>query len=134
MTGSRHKKQTLLRHNNKETKRGMLEQDWSKKTDSPKLSQYRREQNNLVLQKVSCTDEPGLGNQRGPSCSWSYPLHRERLLSGDATMRLVIWAWSTCLISCVTGSFGLAWLLREGAHWEVSPMFSFQGQTAKSAS
>ena len=30
---------------------GMLEQDWSKKTDSSKLSQYRREQNNLVLQK-----------------------------------------------------------------------------------
>ena len=30
---------------------GMLEQDWSKKTDSPKRSQYRREQNNLVLQK-----------------------------------------------------------------------------------
>ena len=29
----------------------MLEQDWSKKTDSPKLSQYRRGQNNLVLQK-----------------------------------------------------------------------------------
>ena len=28
-----------------------LEQDWSKKTDSPKLSQYRREQNNLVLRK-----------------------------------------------------------------------------------
>ena len=30
---------------------GMLEQDWSKKTDSPELSQYRREWNNLVLQK-----------------------------------------------------------------------------------
>ena len=30
---------------------GTLEQDWSKKTDSPKLSLYRREQNNLVLQK-----------------------------------------------------------------------------------
>ena len=29
----------------------MQEQDWSKKTDSPKLSQYRREWNNLVLQK-----------------------------------------------------------------------------------
>ena len=28
-----------------------LEQDWSKKTDSPELSQYRREQNNLILQK-----------------------------------------------------------------------------------
>ena len=30
---------------------GMLEQDWSKKTDSPELIQYRRERNNLVLQK-----------------------------------------------------------------------------------
>ena len=30
---------------------GMLEQDWSKKTDSPKLGQYRRDQNNLVLKK-----------------------------------------------------------------------------------
>ena len=29
----------------------MLEQDWSKKTDSPELSQYRREWNNLILQK-----------------------------------------------------------------------------------
>ena len=30
---------------------GTLEQDQSKMTDSPKLSQYRREQNNLVLKK-----------------------------------------------------------------------------------
>ena len=30
---------------------GMLEQDQSKMTDSPKLSQYRREQNSLVLKK-----------------------------------------------------------------------------------
>ena len=30
---------------------GMLDQDWCKKTDSPKLSQYKREWNNLVLQK-----------------------------------------------------------------------------------
>ena len=29
----------------------MLEQDWSKKTDSPKLGQYKREKNNLVLKK-----------------------------------------------------------------------------------
>ena len=35
----------------KRLREGMLEQDQSKKTDSPKLSQYRREQNNLVLQK-----------------------------------------------------------------------------------
>ena len=30
---------------------GMLEQDWCKKTDSPKLNQYKREWNNLVVQK-----------------------------------------------------------------------------------
>ena len=30
---------------------GMLDQDWCKKTDSPKLSQYKREQNSLVVQK-----------------------------------------------------------------------------------
>ena len=35
----------------KRLREGTLEQDWSKKTDSPELSQYRREQNNLVLQK-----------------------------------------------------------------------------------
>ena len=35
----------------KRLREGTLEQNWSKKTDSPKLSQYRREQNNLVLQK-----------------------------------------------------------------------------------
>ena len=35
----------------KRLKEGTLEQDWSKKTDSPKLSQYRRERNNLVIQK-----------------------------------------------------------------------------------
>ena len=35
----------------KRLREGMLEQNWSKKTDSPKLSQYGREWNNLVLQK-----------------------------------------------------------------------------------
>ena len=35
----------------KRLREGMLEQDQCKGTDSPKLSQYRREQNNLVLQK-----------------------------------------------------------------------------------
>ena len=30
---------------------GMLEQDWSKKTDSPKLGQYKREEYHLVLKK-----------------------------------------------------------------------------------
>ena len=35
----------------KRLREGMLEQDQSKKTDSPELRQYRRECNNLVLQK-----------------------------------------------------------------------------------
>ena len=35
----------------KRLREGTLEQDWCKKTDSPKLSQYKREQNNLVIQK-----------------------------------------------------------------------------------
>ena len=35
----------------KRLREGMLEQDWSKKTDSPELGQYEREQNNLVLKK-----------------------------------------------------------------------------------
>ena len=35
----------------KRLREGMLEQDQSKKTDPPKLSQYRREWNNLILQK-----------------------------------------------------------------------------------
>ena len=90
-----------------------LEQDWSKMTDSPKLSQYRREQNNLVLKRVSCTDKPGLGNQRGPSFQLFFLLPRGRLLSEDAMMRLAIWVWSTCLISCMTGYFGLVWLHRQ---------------------
>ena len=35
----------------KRLREGMLEQEWSKKTDSPKLNQYRREWNNPVLKK-----------------------------------------------------------------------------------
>ena len=32
-------------------KAGTLDQDWCKQTDSPKLNQYKREWNNLILQK-----------------------------------------------------------------------------------
>ena len=35
----------------KRLREGMLDQDWCKNTDSPKVSQYKREQNSLVLQK-----------------------------------------------------------------------------------
>ena len=35
----------------KRLREGTLDQDWCKKTDSPKLSQYKREWNNLVTQK-----------------------------------------------------------------------------------
>ena len=76
------------------------------------VSQYRWEHNHLLL-RVSCTDGPGPGNLRRPSFSWSCKLLIGRLLSEDAKMRLAIWAWSTCLISCMTGSSGLAWLLRQ---------------------
>ena len=62
--------------------------------------------------RVSHTGGLGPGSQRRPSFSWSYQLHKGMLLSEDAMMRLVIWAWSTCLTSCVTGSSGLTWLPR----------------------
>ena len=35
----------------KKLREGTLEQDWSMRTGSPELGQYRREQNNLVLRK-----------------------------------------------------------------------------------
>ena len=35
----------------KRLREGMPDQDWCKKTDSPELSQYKRERNSLVLQK-----------------------------------------------------------------------------------
>ena len=35
----------------KRLREGMLDQDWCKNTDSPKVSQYKRERNSLVLQK-----------------------------------------------------------------------------------
>ena len=82
---------------------------------------------------MSCTDEPGLGNRRGPSCSWFFPVHRGRLLSEDALMRLIngpgvhasSHAWQVLMV--LYGCTG------KGAHREVLPMFIFQNQTAKSA-
>ena len=35
----------------KRLRKGMLDQDWCKKTDSTELSQYKRERNSLVVQK-----------------------------------------------------------------------------------
>ena len=92
---------------------GTLGKGQSKATDPPKVSQHRWECNHLLLKQVSCTDGPGPENQRRPSFSWSYQLHRGRLLSEDAMIRLAIWAWSACLVSCDPGSPGLAWLPRQ---------------------
>ena len=94
---------------------GILRKGHSKATDPPKVSQYRWEHNQLLLKQgiLYRQARPGPGNLRRPSFSWSCLLHRGRLLSKGATMRLVIWAWSTCLISCMTGSSGLTWLLRQ---------------------
>ena len=92
---------------------GMLEQNWSRKTDSPKLGQYRREQNNLLLKKGHLVQMSKVLGIRGdlPAVGSSY-CTEGRLLSEDAMTRLVNWVWSACLTSCVTGSFGLVWLLR----------------------
>ena len=45
--------------------------------------------------------------------SWCCQLCIGRLLSEDAMIRLGIWAWSTCRISCMTGFSGFAWLHRQ---------------------
>ena len=54
--------------------------------------------------RVSCTGEPDLENWIRPSCSWFYLLPIERLLSRDATMRLVIWAWE-CMLDLMHDRF-----------------------------
>ena len=81
---------------------------------------------------VSCTDGPGPGNQRRPSFSWSCQLHRGRLLSEDAMMRLVIWAWSACLTSCVTGSSGLRMAAQVKEHiGKCHPCLAFKARQPK---
>ena len=71
---------------------GTLEQDLSKMTDSPKLSQYRREQNNLVLKKGVLYRWARPRESEGTLLQLVLLLHRGRLLSEDAMMSLVIWA------------------------------------------
>ena len=114
----------------------MLEQDWSNKTDSPKLNQYKKEWNNLVIQKGILNRRARPRELRGDPLAVSLTYCTiEKLLSGDAMMRSVTWAWNACLTSCMIGSFGLALgCSGKGAHWEMLPMFSFQSQTAKSTS
>ena len=97
----------------KRLREGMLEQNWSRKTESPELSQYRREWNNLVLQKGV------LYRQARPRESEETLLHlvlptaqREVALRGchDEVGHLGL----ECMLdSCVTGSFGLVWLFRQ---------------------
>ena len=106
-------------------KAGALDQDWCKQTNSPELNLYKREQNNLTLQKGILYRRARPRELTKASCSWFYLLPLERLLLRDATMRLAIWAWNAWWISCVTGSSGLTWLSKPRARWEVSPMSSF---------
>ena len=91
----------------------MLGKGQSKTTDPPKSVSTGWSIIIYYSKRVFCTDGPGPVNQRRPSFSWSCQLHRGRLLSEDAMMRLVIWSWSACLTSCMTGSFGLTWLPRQ---------------------
>ena len=92
---------------------GTLGKGQSKSTDSPKSASTGGRVTIYCSNRVSCTDGPSPENLRRPSFSWFCQLCRGKLLSEDAMMRLAIWAWSTCLVLCVTGSSGLAWLLRQ---------------------
>ena len=59
--------------------------------------------------RASCTDRPRSRESEETLLQLVLPaMYRGRLLSEDAMMRLAIWAWSACLISCVTGSSALA--------------------------
>ena len=91
---------------------GMPGKAQSKATDPPEVSQFGQEWNHLVLKRGILYRQARPRELERPSSSWFYQLHIGRLLSEDAIMRLVIWAWSACWISCVTGSSGLTWLHR----------------------
>ena len=90
----------------------MLGKGQSKITDPPKSVRTSRSTIICCSNRVSYTDEPSPENLRRPSFSLFCQLHKGRLLSEDAMMRLVIWAWSACLTSCMICSSGLAWLPR----------------------
>ena len=90
----------------------MLGRGQSQTTDPPTSVNTGRSAIICCSKRVSYTDEPGPECERRPSFSWFCQLHKEMLLSEDAMMRLVIWAWSTCLTSCMIGSSGLTWLPR----------------------
>ena len=110
---------------------GMLGKGQCKATDPPEASQFGHEWNHLILKKGSSIDRPDQGNKRRPSSSWFYQLHTGRLLLEDPMMRLVIWAWSACWISCITGFLASHGCTSKQACQEVSPVSCFQGQAAK---
>ena len=91
---------------------GMLGKGQSQTTDPPKSVNTRGSAIICCSKRVSYTDEPSPENERRPSFSWFCQLHKGRLLSEDAMVRLVILAWSACLTSCMIGSSGLTWLPR----------------------
>ena len=91
---------------------GILGKGQSPTTDPPKSVNIGRSTIICCSKRVPYTDDPSPENQRRPSFSWFCHLHKGRLLSENAIMRLVIWAWSACLTSCMIGSSGLAWLPR----------------------
>ena len=97
----------------KRLREGTLEEDWCKKTDSPKLSQYKREWNNLVIQKGILYRQARPRESEETLLVLVLPTAHREVALRDAMMRLVIWAWNACLTSCMTGSFGLIWLFRQ---------------------
>ena len=111
---------------------GMLGKRQSQTTDPPKSFSNSGSAIIWCSKRVSYTDEPSLENQRWPSFSWFCQLYKGMLLSEDAMMRLVIWAWSTCLTWCMIGSSGLAWLPRlESTSGSVACGLAFKARQPK---
>ena len=116
-------------------KAGALDQDWCKQANSPKLNSYKRERNNLILQKgILYRRTRPRESDEGLLQLVLPPAYREVALKGchDEVGHLGLermldlmrdrFFWPHMAVS------------GEGARWEVLPMSSFQGQAAKSSS
>ena len=89
---------------------GMLGKSQFQSNQPPKVSQCGREWNHLVLKRGILYRQARPRELEETLLQLDLQLHIGRLLSEDAMMRLATWAWSTCWISCMTGSSGLTWL------------------------
>ena len=92
---------------------GTLEKGQSKVTDQPKVSQYRWEHNHILVKQGILYRWARPRESEETLLQLVLPAAQREVALRDAMIRLAIWAWSACLISCTTGSSGLAWLLTQ---------------------